>query len=145
MKGTNDTYIYDGLRTPFGRHGGALAGVRPDELLGTCIRAVLNRRGIDGAAVEDVVIGDVNQVGEDCRNVARNAALIAGLPVEVAMVTANRLCGSSAAAVLDAARALKLGEGEFMIAGGIESMSRPPSCSRKPIPRMRATSLFTIR
>lgn len=141
MKGTNDTYIYDGLRTPFGRHGGALAGVRLDELLGTCIRAVLNRRGIDGAAVEDVVIGDANQAGEDCRNIA----LIAGLPVAVAAVTANRLCGSSAAAVLDAARALKLGEGEFMIAGGIESMSRPPSCSRKPIPRMRATSLFTIR
>ncbi len=101
----------------------------------------LPRAAVAQVSSDDVVIGDANQAGEDCRNIA----LIAGLPVEVAAVTANRLCGSSAAAVLDAARALKLGEDEFMIAGGIESMSRPPSCSRKPIPRMRATSLFTIR
>lgn len=122
----NEVYIYEGLRTPFGRHGGALAGVRPDELLGGCIRAVVDKTGVNGADIEDVVIGDANQAGEDSRNVARNAALIAGLPVSVSAITVNRLCGSSAAAVLDATRALKLGEGELMIAGGVESMSRAP-------------------
>lgn len=122
----NEVYIYEGLRTPFGRHGGALAGVRPDELLGGCIRAVVAKSGVKGSDIEDVVIGDTNQAGEDSRNVARNAALLAGLPIEVSGVTVNRLCGSSAAAVLDATRALKLGEGELMIAGGVESMSRAP-------------------
>lgn len=122
----HDVFIYDGIRTPFGRHGGSLASVRPDELLAACLKAVIERSGLDPAGIEDVVIGDANQAGEDCRNIARNALLLAGLPQTVSGITVNRLCGSSAAAVLDASRALKLGEGNWMLAGGVESMSRAP-------------------
>lgn len=122
----SEVFIYDGIRTPFGRHGGALANVRTDELLAQAIRAVVERAGIDGSLIEDVIAGDTNQAGEDCRNVARNAALLAGLPSTVAGVTVNRLCGSGAAATLDAARALRCGEGKLIIAAGVESMSRAP-------------------
>lgn len=119
-------YIYDGLRSPFGRHAGALAPVRPDDLLAEVIRAVVARNPFDGRDYEDVVMGNTNQAGEDARNVARHAGLLAGLPQEVAGVTVNRLCGSGLAAILDAARAVKSGEGELFLAGGVESMSRAP-------------------
>ena len=119
-------YIYDGLRSPFGRHAGALASVRPDDLLAEVMRALVARNAFDGTAYEDVVMGNTNQAGEDARNVARHAGLLAGLPPQVAGVTVNRLCGSGLAAVLDAARAVKAGEGELFVAGGVESMSRAP-------------------
>ena len=119
-------YIYDGLRSPFGRHAGALASVRPDDLLATVIRALVARNPFASEDYEDVVAGCTHQAGEDARNIARHAGLLAGLPVAVAGVTVNRLCGSGLAAILDAARAVKAGEGELMIAGGSESMSRAP-------------------
>ncbi len=121
-----DTYVYDGIRTPFGRHAGVLAAVRPDDLMGDTIAALLARGPFTGEAVEDVVIGCTNQAGEDSRNVARRAALRAGLPVEVAGITVNRLCASGLAAVLDAARAGACGQGDLFVAGGVESMSRAP-------------------
>ncbi|GAB3670913.1 3-oxoadipyl-CoA thiolase [Salinisphaera aquimarina] len=121
-----DAYIYDGLRTAFGRHAGALAPVRPDDMLAAVIKAVVARNGFDTAKYEDVVAGCTNQAGEDARNVARHAALLAGLPVSVAGQTVNRLCGSGLAAILDAARAVSADEGELIIAGGVESMSRAP-------------------
>jgi acetyl-CoA C-acetyltransferase len=121
-----DAYIYDGLRTPIGRHAGALAPVRPDDLLSGCIRAVIERSPFAKEDVEDVVVGCTNQAGEDARNVARHAALLAGLPVGVAGQTVNRLCGSGLAAILDAARAASCGQGELFVAGGVESMSRAP-------------------
>ena len=121
-----DAYIYGGARTPFGRHAGALAAVRPDDLLGDLIATVVERSAFDGAAFEDVIAGCTNQAGEDCRNVARRAGLLAGLPVEVAGITVNRLCASGLAAVMDAARATTCGQGELFIAAGVESMSRAP-------------------
>ena len=122
----HEVYIYDGIRTAFGRHGGALASVRPDELLASTIRELVQRNKFDGSLIEDVIAGDTNQAGEDARNVARNAALLAGLPTTVAGATVNRLCGSGAAAVLDCARAIKCKEGHLMIAAGVENMSRSP-------------------
>ncbi len=121
-----DAYIYDGLRTPFGRHGGALAPVRPDDLLAGVIRELVQRNGFEPSRYEDVVIGNTNQAGEDARNVARHAALLAGLPESVAGITVNRLCGSGLAATLDAARMVTVGEGDLVMAGGTESMSRAP-------------------
>lgn len=119
-------YIYDGLRTPFGRHAGSLAKVRPDDLLASVIKALIERNGFDKGAYEDVIAGCTNQAGEDARNLARHAGLMAGLPVETGGLTVNRLCGSGLAAVIDAARAIRCGEGELFIAGGAESMSRAP-------------------
>ncbi|MDX1803503.1 MAG: 3-oxoadipyl-CoA thiolase [Alcanivorax sp.] len=121
-----DAYIYDGLRTPFGRHGGALAPVRPDDLLAGVIRELVQRNPFEPGLYEDVVIGNTNQAGEDARNVARHAGLLAGLPESVAGITVNRLCGSGLAATLDAARMVTVGEGELIVAGGAESMSRAP-------------------
>jgi acetyl-CoA C-acetyltransferase len=121
-----DAYLYDGLRTPFGRHGGALATVRPDDMAAGLIRALLGRHAIDPARVEDVILGCACQAGEDSRNVGRHAALVAGLPVSVAGATVNRLCGSGLQAVIDAGRAIRAGEGELFIAGGVESMTRAP-------------------
>ncbi len=121
-----DAYIYGGVRTAFGRFGGALSSVRPDDLLAHAIAGLLRRTDVPPNAIEDVVAGCANQAGEDSRNVARHAALLAGLPIEVGGVTVNRLCASGLAAVLDAARAVSLGQGELMIAGGVESMSRAP-------------------
>ncbi|MGL6215260.1 MAG: 3-oxoadipyl-CoA thiolase, partial [Billgrantia desiderata] len=121
-----DAYIFDGLRTPFGRHGGSLAAVRPDDLLGHVLKALVERNAFAAEAYEEVLAGCTNQAGEDSRNVARHAGLVAGLPVEVAAQTVNRLCGSGLAAVIDAARATRLGEGELFLAGGVESMSRAP-------------------
>ncbi|MDU4253141.1 3-oxoadipyl-CoA thiolase [Pseudomonas sp.] len=121
-----NAYIYAGLRTPFGRHAGALAPVRPDDLVAQVIRELLARTQVPGDAIEDVILGNTNQAGEDSRNIARHAALLAGLPVTVPGQTVNRLCASGLAAVIDAARAVTCGEGELFIAGGVESMSRAP-------------------
>ncbi|MEM7239515.1 MAG: 3-oxoadipyl-CoA thiolase, partial [Pseudomonadota bacterium] len=121
-----NAYIYDGLRSPFGRHGGALATLRPDDMLASVLAALVARNPFDPAAYEDVIAGCVTQAGEDNRNVARFAGLLAGLPVEVAGQTVNRLCGSGLSAVLDAARCATVGEGTLFLAGGVESMSRAP-------------------
>jgi acetyl-CoA C-acetyltransferase len=121
-----DAYIFAGLRTPFGRHGGALASVRPDDLVAQVIRELLARNAVPGDAIEDVILGNTNQAGEDSRNIARHAALLAGLPVTVPGQTINRLCASGLAAVIDAARAVTCGEGDLFVAGGVESMSRAP-------------------
>ena len=121
-----EAWIIDAVRTPIGRHGGALARVRPDDLAAAAITALLQRTGIDPAAIEDVILGCANQAGEDNRNVARMAALLAGLPVTVAGQTVNRLCGSGMQAVTAAAHAIRAGEGDVFIAGGVESMSRAP-------------------
>ena len=122
----NDAVIYDGVRSPFGRYGGGLSAKRPDDLAAAVIKALLDRTGIESSLVEDVALGNTNQAGEDCRNVARNAALLAGMHTSVGGVTVNRLCGSGAAATLDAARAVSCGQGQLFIAGGVESMSRAP-------------------
>ncbi|MES2143463.1 MAG: 3-oxoadipyl-CoA thiolase [Pseudomonadota bacterium] len=122
-----DVFICDYIRTPIGRYGGALASVRTDDLAAIPLRALMARNaGVDWARVEDVILGCANQAGEDNRNVARMAALLAGLPVGVAGTTINRLCGSGMDAVLVAARAIAAGEADLMIAGGVESMSRAP-------------------
>jgi acetyl-CoA C-acetyltransferase len=121
-----NAYIFAGLRTPFGRHAGALAPVRPDDLAAHVIRELLARYAIPGDAIEDVILGNTNQAGEDSRNIARHAALLAGLPVTVPGQTINRLCASGLAAVIDAARAVTCQEGELFVAGGVESMSRAP-------------------
>jgi acetyl-CoA acyltransferase len=123
----NEAYVCDGLRTPVGRYGGSLASIRTDDLAALPIEALMARNnGVDWGALEDVIYGCANQAGEDNRNVARMAALLAGLPQSVAGVTLNRLCASSLEAVGHAARAIRCGEGEFMLAGGVESMSRAP-------------------
>ncbi len=119
-------YIYDGLRTPFGRHAGGLAKVRPDDLLASVIKALVERNAFAPDAYEDVIAGCTNQAGEDARNLARHAGLLAGLPVQTGGLTVNRLCGSGLAAVVDAARAIRCGEGDLFVAGGAESMSRAP-------------------
>ncbi|WP_336961642.1 3-oxoadipyl-CoA thiolase [Acinetobacter pittii] len=121
-----NAYIYDGLRSPFGRHAGELASIRPDDLAATVIQKLLEKTGVPDADIEDVILGDTNQAGEDSRNVARNALLLAGLPVTVPGQTVNRLCASGLGAVIDSARAITCGEGELYIAGGVESMSRAP-------------------
>jgi len=129
----NKVYVIDAVRTPIGKYGGALAAVRPDDLLAYVIRTLLLRNeGIDPDAIEDVIAGDANQAGEDNRNVARMAALMAGLPVSVAGNTVNRLCASGLQAVMDASRAIMCGEGDLYIAGGVESMSRAPFVMAKP-------------
>lgn len=121
-----NAFIYDGLRSPFGRHAGALAPVRPDELVAEVMRALLERSPWKPEEIEDVVLGCTNQAGEDARNVARNSLLAAGFPVTVPGQTVNRLCASGLAAVIDAARAVSCQEGEIFVAGGVESMSRAP-------------------
>jgi acetyl-CoA C-acetyltransferase len=121
-----DAYLYDGLRSPIGRHAGKLAPLRPDDLAAEVIREVVSRNKIDAAEISDVVLGCVNQAGEDSRNVARFAALLSGLPPTTPGVTVNRLCASGLQAVVDAARAVTCGEGDLYLAGGVESMSRAP-------------------
>ncbi len=119
-------YVIAGVRSPFGRYGGGLAAVRADDLLAAVIAALVERTGIPGERIDDVIAGCANQAGEDNRNVARMAALLAGLPVGVAGVTVNRLCGSGLQAVADAARLIATGEADLVIAGGVEQMSRAP-------------------
>jgi acetyl-CoA C-acetyltransferase len=121
-----DAFIYDGIRTPFGRHAGALAPVRPDDLLAHVIRTIVEKNDFPKEAFEDVIAGNTNQAGEDCRNVGRFASLLAGMPVEVGGLTVNRLCASGLAATLHAANSVKIREGELFVAGGVESMSRAP-------------------
>jgi acetyl-CoA C-acetyltransferase/3-oxo-5,6-didehydrosuberyl-CoA/3-oxoadipyl-CoA thiolase len=121
-----DAFIISAVRTPVGRAGGALADVRPDDLAALAVRTALERSKVAAASVDDVILGCTNQAGEDNRNVARMAALLAGLPVDVPGQTVNRLCGSGLQAVASAAQALKAGEGEVFIAGGVESMTRAP-------------------
>src|SRR5215213_37471 len=121
-----DAVIVGYVRTPFGRHAGALAKLRPDSMAGHAIAALVERTGIDPAGVDDVIMGCANQAGEDNRNVARMAALLAGFPVDVPGQTVNRLCGSGLQAVNAAAQAIKAGEGDAFVAGGVESMSRAP-------------------
>ncbi len=131
-RGVKTAWIIDAVRTPIGRHGGALASVRPDDLAAHAIRALVDRTGVDPAEVDDVLMGCINQAGEDNRNVARMALLLAGLPVSVPGVTVNRLCGSGLQAVNSAFQAIQAGEGEIFIAGGVESMSRSPFVMLKP-------------
>lgn len=130
-------FIYDAVRTPFGRAGGALSGVRPDDLAATVMRASAERTGIDPGRIDDVIFGDANQAGEDNRNVARFGALLAGFPTTVTGTTVNRLCASSVEAVIQAARAVESGDAQIVLAGGVESMSRAPFVvekSAKPWP-----------
>lgn len=127
------SYICDAIRTPIGRYGGMLSSIRTDDLAAFPIKALIERNpGVDWNALDDVVYGCVNQAGEDNRNVGRMALLLAGLPKEIPGVTVNRLCGSSMDAVATASRAIKCGEGELIIAGGVESMSRAPFVMGKP-------------
>ncbi|MDR5684284.1 MAG: 3-oxoadipyl-CoA thiolase [Armatimonadota bacterium] len=121
-----EVVIVDAVRTPVGRYGGALRDVRPDDLAATVIRALVQRTGIDPSRIEDVVLGCANQAGEDNRNVARMAVLLSGLPVQVAGQTVNRLCGSGLQAVNTAYHAIRCGDADVMIAGGVESMTRAP-------------------
>jgi 3-oxoadipyl-CoA thiolase len=123
---SREVWVIDAVRTPIGRHGGALAGVRPDDLAARVLRGLIERSKIAPDVIDDVFLGAANQSGEDNRNVARMAVLLAGLPVETPGVTVNRLCGSSLQAINSAAQAIAFGEGDVMIAGGVESMTRAP-------------------
>jgi acetyl-CoA C-acetyltransferase len=127
-----DAYLYDGLRSAIGRHAGKLAPVRPDDLAGEVIREVVGRNKVNPAEISDVILGCVNQAGEDNRNVARFAALLSGLPPTTPGVTVNRLCASGLQAVVDASRAITCGEGDLYVAGGVESMTRAPYVMSKP-------------
>jgi 3-oxoadipyl-CoA thiolase len=127
-----DPVIIDALRTPIGRYGGVLSSVRPDDLAARVIRAAVDRNELDPAAVDEVYMGCANQAGEDNRNVARMAALLAGLPVDVPAATVNRLCASGLEAVVQAARQIRVGDAELVLAGGVESMSRAPFAALKP-------------
>ena len=138
-----DAYIYDGLRTPIGRHAGKLAPVRPDDLAAEVLKELVARNKVDAAEISDVVLGCVNQAGEDSRNVARFAALLSGLPPTTPGVTVNRLCASGLQAVVDAARAVTCGEGDLYVAGGVESMSRAPYVfSKADSPYSREVKMF---
>src|SRR5690242_11789659 len=138
-----EAFIYDGLRTPIGRHAGKLAPLRPDDLAAEVIKEVVARNKIEPREISDVVLGCVNQAGEDSRNVARFAALLSGLPPTTPGVTVNRLCASGLQAVVDAARAVSVGEGDLYIAGGVESMSRAPYVfSKADSPFSRDVKLF---
>ncbi|MGF1664320.1 MAG: thiolase family protein [Kineosporiaceae bacterium] len=126
-------FLVDAVRTPVGRHGGALAGVRPDDLAAATVAALVARSpDLDPARVDDVILGDANQAGEDNRDVARMAVLLAGLPVSVPGTTVNRLCGSGLEAVIQAARAVETGDADVVVGGGVESMSRAPWVLAKP-------------
>jgi len=128
----SEAYVVQAVRTPVGKHGGSLANVRPDDLAAIPIKAIVERSGVDPSSIDDVILGCANQAGEDNRNVARMALLLAGLPVEVPGQTVNRLCGSGLQAVASAAQAIKAGEGATFIAGGVESMTRAPYVMLKP-------------
>ena len=127
-----DPWIVAAVRSPVGRYGGALAAVRPDDLAAAVVRALVDRSGIDPGLIEDVILGCANQAGEDNRNVARMALLLAGLPVEVGGLTVNRLCGSGLQAINSAAHAIQVGDGDVFIGGGVESMTRAPYVLAKP-------------
>src|SRR5690349_7068077 len=124
--------VLSAVRTPIGRYGGALSGVRPDDLAALVVREAVERAGVAPEDVEDVYLGCANQAGEDNRNVARMAVLLAGLPEQVAGVTVNRLCASGLSAVVSACHAVAAGDGDLFVAGGVESMSRAPLVTGKP-------------
>lgn len=140
---TRDTdtsaYIIDGVRTPFGRYGGALSAMRPDDMAASTIKALQQRIGFDGKSVDEVVLGCSNQGGEDSRNVARTALLLAGLPDETPGHTVNRLCASGLAAIASASRMIRCGEADMLLAGGVESMSRAPYVTAKPAKAFQRT------
>lgn len=139
------TYVYDAVRTPFGRGGGALSGIRPDDLAALVMKSTIQRNDLDPARIADVIFGDANQAGEDNRNVARFGALLAGFPTSVTGVTVNRLCASSVEAVIQGARAIESGDAEIVLAGGVESMSRAPFVvekSAKPWPAVGNQTLW---
>src|SRR5690349_18020900 len=121
-----EAWVAAAARTPIGRYGGAIASIRPDGLAAAAIRCVVDKSGVDPALIEDVILGCANQAGEDNRNVARMAVLLAGLPIEVGGLTVNRLCGSGLQAVNSAAHAIAVGDGDVFIGGGVESMTRAP-------------------
>ncbi|WP_348788500.1 thiolase family protein [Leifsonia sp. NPDC080035] len=127
-----EAYLVGGVRTPVGRYGGALAGVRPDDLAALVVAEAVRRAGVDPAAIDEVVLGAANQAGEDNRNVARMAVLLAGLPDSVPAVTVNRLCASGLSAVTMAGQAIRAGDAELVVAGGVESMTRAPWVQAKP-------------
>jgi 3-oxoadipyl-CoA thiolase len=129
---TRAAYLVDGLRSPFGRYGGGLAQVRADDLAAAVIKALVARTGIPADKIDDVILGCANQAGEDNRNVARMAGLLAGLPVSVPGATVNRLCGSGMQAITDGARAIMTGEADLIVAGGVEQMTRAPLVMGKP-------------
>lgn len=137
-------FIYDAVRSPFGRVGGALAATRPDDLVAEVIRALVARTGTDSKRIGDVILGDANQAGEDNRNVARMAALLAGLPTSVTGVTVNRLCASSLEAVVQASRGIESGDLNLVVAGGVESMSRAPFVMEKSARAWPATRNQTV-
>lgn len=139
------SFVYDAVRTPFGRAGGALSGIRPDDLAALVMRAAVERTGLDPARIDDVIFGDANQAGEDNRNVARFGALLAGFPTTVTGATVNRLCASSVEAVIQASRAIESGDANIILAGGVESMSRAPFVvekSAKPWPAVGNQTLW---
>ena len=137
--------VLSAVRTPVGRYGGALSDVRPDDLAAPAIAAAVERAGVDAAQIEDVYLGCANQAGEDNRNVARMAALLAGLPQSVAGVTVNRLCASGLSAVVSACHAIVAGDGDLFVAGGVESMSRAPLVQAKPEQRVPARQPDRLR
>lgn len=139
------SFVYDAVRTPFGRAGGALSGVRPDDLAAVVMKAMTERADLDPARIDDVIFGDANQAGEDNRNVARFGALLAGFPTSVTGVTVNRLCASSLEAVFQGSRAIESGDADIILAGGVESMSRAPFIvekSPKPWPAVGNQTLW---
>src|SRR6188472_1426289 len=139
----NDCYIIDAVRTPIGKYGGRLSSIRPDDLLAHVITALLNRNPVDPSDIEDVIAGDANQAGEDNRNVARMAALLAGLPTSVAGNTVNRLCASGLQAIMDGSRQIMCEDAELIIACGVESMSRAPFVlSKSTQPFQRTAEVF---
>lgn len=138
------SFVYDAVRTPFGRAGGALSGVRPDDLAATVMRAVVERAELDPSRIDDVIFGDANQAGEDNRNVARFGALLAGFPTTVTGVTVNRLCASSVEAVVQGSRAIEAGDADIVLAGGVESMSRAPFVVEKSPKAWPATGNQTL-
>ena len=135
-RGMAEAYLVSGVRTPVGRYGGALAGVRPDDLAALVVGELVRRTGLDQAgelgAIDEVILGGANQAGEDNRNVARMSVLLAGLPDEVPGITVNRLCASGMSAITMAAQAIRSGDADLIIAGGVESMTRAPWVQAKP-------------
>ena len=128
----SNAYVFDAVRVPFGRYGGALAGVRPDDLGAHVVKSLLDRHDVDPERIDDVMFGNANGAGEDNRNVARMAVLLAGLPTSIPGTTINRLCGSSLDAAIQASRAVETGDADLILVGGVESMSRAPWVVLKP-------------
>ena len=133
MSTSPQAYLYDAVRSPFGRFGGALASTRPDDLAAATLKAVVERTGLDPAAIDEVVLGNANGAGEENRNVARMATLLAGLPVSVPGTTINRLCGSSLDAAMVGSRMIETGDADIVLTGGVESMTRAPWVLPKPL------------